>query len=276
MSENIRNFAKNKKKMNKEEFIKKAREVHGSKYDYSKVEYSNSKTKVCIICPGHGEFFQSSNAHLQGKGCPKCGINIRIEKTKMSTAEFIAKAQEIHGNKYDYSKTEYSNSRTKVCIICPDHGEFWQTPTLHLQGNGCPKCSGKNKLTTEEFIEKARKVHGDKYDYSKVDYKNNHTKVCIICPDHGEFWQTPSNHLKKQGCPKCGFTIRNEKNTMTTEEFIAKAREVHGSKYDYSKSEYQNCNVKVCIICPEHGEFWQLPSSHLSGRGCPKCINRKY
>lgn len=121
----------------------------------------------------------------------------------MNTQDFIKKAQEKHGDKYDYSKVDYKNAHTKICIICPEHGEFWQTPTSHLQGTKCPKCSGKFHYTTQDFIEKAKQIHGDKYDYSKVEYKNNSTKVCIVCPEHGEFWQTPVNHLTGNGCPNC-------------------------------------------------------------------------
>ena len=120
----------------------------------------------------------------------------------MTKEKFIEKAKAIHGDRYDYSKVEYSNNRTKVCIICPVHGEFWQTPHTHLQGCGCPACYGTKKRTKEEFVEEARKIHGDRYDYSRVEYINNKTPVCIICPEHGEFWQKPENHLvAKQGCP---------------------------------------------------------------------------
>jgi len=246
-----------------EDFINKAREVHGDKYDYSKVEYVDSHTKVCIICPKHGEFWQSPNTHLSGHGCIKC-CKYRIgPKSKLTTEEFIRRAKEIHGDKYDYSKVEYVDFRTKVCIICPEHGEFWQAPKGHLNGQGCSKCAGMNK-TTEEWIEEARKIHGDKYDYSKVNYVNSYTKVCIICPEHGEFWQIPKGHLDGCGCSKCS-------KRLTTEEFIRRAREVHGDKYDYSKAEYVDSKTKVCIICPEHGEFWQTPSNHLNGRGCPYC-----
>lgn len=123
----------------------------------------------------------------------------------LTTEQFIKKAQQIHNNKYDYSKVEYVNNRTKVCIICPEHGEFWQTPNSHLNGNGCSSCKGLKKLTTKEFIERAKQVHGNKYDYSKTIYVNKRTKVCIICPIHGEFYQTPHNHVyQKQGCPECG------------------------------------------------------------------------
>ena len=190
------------KKKTKEEFIAKAKLVHGDKYDYSKVEYVGALTKVCIICPKHGEFCQEANSHLRGQGCPKC----KSKKQTCTTDEFIAKAKKIHGDKYDYSKVNYVNNYTKVCIICHEHGEFWQTPGAHLRGQGCPKCKSKKQTcTTDEFIAKAKKIHGDKYDYSKVEYVNRKTKVCIICPKHGEFWQTPSAHLRGQGCPKCGI-----------------------------------------------------------------------
>ena len=254
-----------------EEFIKQAKEVHGNKYDYSKVEYVNSKSKVCIICPEHGEFWQTPSAHLCGQGCKKCGI-INAHKLQTSTTEkFIKRAKEIHGDKYDYSKVEYKNAKQKVCIICPEHGEFWQTPNDHLNGEKCKKCCIKNNLSKEEFILKGREVHGWKYDYSKVEYINNHTKVCIICPEHGEFWQTPKAHFHGQGCKKCFCKKKSIEKKSTTEEFIKKAKKVHGNKYDYSKVEYVNSKSKVCIICPEHGEFWQTPNAHLNGFGCSMC-----
>ena len=126
-------------------------------------------------------------------------------------------------------------------------------------------------LTESEFIEKANKKHNGKYDYSKVKYTNSRTKVCIICPEHGEFWQTPSNHLSGQGCRKCSIIEGHKKQSNNTISFIQKANETHNGKYDYSKVEYKNNREKVCIICPEHGEFWQTPHSHLSGQGCPEC-----
>ena len=252
--------------MNTQEFIEKAKKIHGDKYDYSKVEYVNSHTKVCIICPEHGEFWQAPRHHLKGSGCPNCAGKIRL-----TTEEFIRRAKEVHGNRYDYSKVKYVNTRRKVCIICPKHGEFWQIPLHHLKGSGCPNCAGKIRLTTEEFIRKAKEVHGDRYDYSKVEYINALKKVCIICPKHGEFWQTASEHLRGQGCPKCAHEKQISSSTITTEEFIRKAKEVHGDRYDYSKVEYINALKKVCIICPKHGEFWQIPASHLSGKGCPNC-----
>ena len=196
---------------------------------------------------------------------------------KKTTEEFVKESKLVHGNKYDYSKVEYINCDKKICIICPEHGEFWQTPLNHLsEKHGCPKCgylkvSEKNSLTFESFILKSREVHGWKYDYSKVKYVNCKTKVCIICPEHGEFWQTPSEHLRGRGCHKCGAKKSAKKRALTNQEFIEKSIKIHGEKYDYSECKYKNNVTKVCIICPEHGKFYQKPNYHLSGNGCPSC-----
>ena len=253
------------KKKNIEEFISKAREVHKDHYDYSKAVYCGALKKICVICPEHGEFWITPANHLSGQGCKICGIIERSKKRKKSIEQFIKESRTVHGDKYDYSKVKYHNIDKKVCIICPEHGEFWQTPYHHLNGCGCPKCVGQGK-TTEDVVEEFKKIHGDKYDYSKVEYTNSLKKVCIICPEHGEFWQSPTNHLNGCGCPKCS----NVKH-KTTNEFIKESRTVHGDKYDYSKVEYVNAHTKVCIICPEHGEFWQTPNKHLLGHKCPKC-----
>jgi pyridoxine/pyridoxamine 5'-phosphate oxidase len=189
---------------------------------------------------------------------------------KSNLIEFIEKAIKIHGDKYDYSKSEYINDKTKLCIICPEHGEFWQDPHTHLKGNGCRKCYWSNKYNTITFIEKAKKIHGDKYDYSKAVYNGSHKKVCIICPEHGEFWQEAKSHLKGNGCPKCDKSYK-----LNSEIFIEKAKQVHGNKYDYSKVNYINNRTPVCIICPEHGEFWQEPKHHLNGYGCQICKESK-
>ena len=205
------------KNLTTEEFIKRAREVHGDKYDYSKVNYKDNKTKVCIICPEHGEFWQMPTNHCSKynhNGCPICAKTTFANKLRKNNSYFIEKAKQIHGDKYDYSKVNYKDNKTKVCIICPEHGEFWQAPTNHLKGHNCPKCIGKGayKLTTEEFIEKAKQIHDEKYDYSKVEYVNAHTKVCIICPIHGEFWQAPTNHIDgKCGCPDCNKLFNEKK-----------------------------------------------------------------
>ena len=139
---------------------------------------------------------------------------------KLTQEDFIKRAKQVHGDKYDYSKVEYVNSYTKVCIICPEHGEFWQTPLSHLYGggHGCIDCVNKRPHNKETFIKKSKEIHGDKYDYSKVDNINNKTKVCIICPEHGEFWQTPHSHLQGQGCPYCNFSKLEKEISLSLKE----------------------------------------------------------
>lgn len=199
---------------------------------------------------------------------------------KLDKDTFVYRANEIHHFKYDYTKVKYENCETPVCIICPIHGDFYQKPELHLKGHGCPKCAKTGiKHTTDGFINKAKEVHGDKYDYSKVEYKNNRTKVCIICPEHGEFWQTPAKHLIGRGCPKCG-KLKIHKSIENTYEvnilnFINKANELYEYKYNYDNINYINSKTKVNIVCPLHGEFNITPSKHLSGTECPVCTKER-
>jgi len=194
---------------------------------------------------------------------------------KKTTDECIRDFHKVHNNKYDYSKVEYVNSNTKVCIICPIHGEFWQTPNKHLMGRGCPYCARNIRKTTEQCIEDFKKIHGDKYDYSLMQYKANNQKVKIICPIHGEFEQTPSAHLLGCGCPKCGKESSKvklaKKFAFTKGTFVSKAKEVHGDLYLYDKVVYVNMQSKVLITCPTHGDFAQTARDHLKGYGCPKC-----
>ena len=196
------------------------------------------------------------------------------------TNTFIEKANLVHNNKYDYSKVNYINNKEKVCIICPEHGEFWQTPKDHLAGCGCSRCyqERRSKIRIkgiERFIQDAINVHGNKYDYSKSVYVNSHVPLTIICPKHGEFNMRPSNHLNGQGCPICGKLKLGSYKKSNTKTFIERATIKHNNKYDYSKSDYINNHTKICIICPEHGEFWQKPNDHLRGIGCPIC-GQKY
>lgn len=264
------------KKLTKEEFIERAKKVHGDKYDYSKVEYKNGRSCITIICPIHGEFTQKASSHLEGHGCKKCGIAETVKKgsvTKTKSKEwFLEQAIKKHGTKYDYSKVEYKNLDTKICIICPEHGEFWQTPVKHLSG-GCKKCgynilSEKKRGTKKQFIEAAKSVWGDKYDYSDVEYVNQHVLVKIRCKEHDfVFYQSPCNHLSHlEGCELCRNWVK-----WTTDKFIAKAKEIHGDVYDYSETKFETSSKPVKIICKEHGPFYQNPLQHLKGSGCSKC-----
>jgi len=261
-----------------EEFIRKAKDIFGELYDYSECKYVNSKTKIRIKCKKHGDFFKTPNAHLVKKqGCTFCGNESGGDKNRMSQVEFIKRANEIHNNRFDYSKVKYKNAMTNIIIICPleYHGEFKQMPSKHLSGQQCPKCAGRF-MDTVFFKVKAKEIHKDKYDYSLVEYKRNNQKVIIICPDHGKFYQKPNDHISgKQGCPKCGDIERAIKRRSNTEEFVEKAILIHQDKYDYYLVNYKQSNHKVKIVCNKcKHQFRQTPTDHLQGFGCPKCAGK--
>ena len=191
--------------------------------------------------------------------------------TNNKTNCFISKANKIHGNRYDYSNVNYINAKTKINIICKIHGIFEQTPSNHLHHHNCQKCAKNFKLDTLGFIEKAKQIHNDVYDYSKVNYVNADTKIIIICKIHGEFIQIPDFHInRKCGCPKCSNNVK-----FDTLEFIEKAKQIHKDKYIYSKVEYINNRIPIIIICKIHGEFTQKPDVHTNQKcGCPSCVNK--
>ena len=182
--------------------------VHGDKYDYSKSIYKNMKEKITIICPTHGEFSLSTDHHLRGRGCPKCSKENLKQKQLLTTEEFIAMAKEIHGDKYDYSKSVYTRNNAKINIVCSTHGVFAQTPINHWKGNNCPFCANITRAeaktkSTELFIAEARAIHGNKYNYSDSVYTGVKNRLHIICPTHGSFEQTPNEHLVGSGCQSC-------------------------------------------------------------------------
>lgn len=195
----------------------------------------------------------------------------------MTTEEFIIKANRIHDHKYDYSKVVYTGTYKKITIICPIHGEFVQTAKAHLTGQRCAKCVGVCRMTTEEFIAKAKTIHGDKYDYSLVEYVNCNSKVAIICNTHGTFYQRAGDHLYGRGlgcgCSRCASDASVINRLKPTEKFIEEARKIHGDLYDYSLTVYRGSRRMVVIICKIHGQFKQIASSHLkSSCRCPQCI----
>jgi hypothetical protein len=194
----------------------------------------------------------------------------------ITTEIFIKRAVQKHGDKYDYSKANYITQYENIIIICPIHGEFLMEPRNHLRSNsGCPKCKINSKLTNEEFIIKAKQKHGNKYDYTNINYINKHSVLDIICPIHGEFKQKAKWHLESYGCQKCGWKAVGDSKRFKNDKFITKSLEIHTNKYDYSNVIYINAHNKVKIICSIHGEFEQTPSNHLKGQGCSKCKSSK-
>jgi hypothetical protein len=252
-------------KLTTRDFIARAKTKHGTRYDYSLVEYVHTHTKVQIICPDHGVFEQTPNGHLNGRGCHICS------DAKLDNKTFIKKATEKHNDKYDYSLVHYVKSQTKVKIVCSEHGVFLQAPAKHLWGRGCPRCCDNVKLDNVAFIKRAKLTHGSRYDYSLVDYVNNHIKVKIVCRKHGQFEQSPRDHVSGQNCPLCSATA-----TLDNKTFIKKATEKHNGKYDYSLVDYVRGHNKVRIVCAEHGQFRQTPANHLRGQGCPVCARTGY
>lgn len=204
--------------MNYEEFLKKAIDVHGEKFLYSKSQenFKGWKQKIIIICKIHGEFLQTPNNHISNKrGCPICGKIRRALIATKTTSNFIESASKLHNNFYDYSEVNYINNSSKIKIICKIHGKFLQSPSKHLIGQGCFKCKlidngDRTRDTIENFIYKANIIHNHKYIYDETVYgQNAHCKIKIICKIHGAFIQTPTHHLGGKGCSSCQHIISN-------------------------------------------------------------------
>jgi len=259
-------------------FINRAKLTHGDRYRYPMIA-TGLRDRVTIVCDIHGDFTQTPETHLAGHGCPKCGINVVSTSNRLTHSQFVSKAGEVHGDRYEYPD-EYISAHTKMQILCKKHGPFYQTPNNHVNcKHGCPKCGLEDvkkqlTLTHSQFVSKARDVHGDRYEYPE-EYVNNQIPITIICKIHGLFKQIPNNHTcGKQGCPKCGLENAVKLGTMTNDDFLKRARIVHGDRYEYP-DEYTGINNKIQIICKIHGLFVQTPNHHLNGRnGCPKCSHR--
>jgi Zn finger protein HypA/HybF involved in hydrogenase expression len=250
------------KKLTDNELISKFQAVHGDVYDYSRLNYKGFSSPVTIGCRIHGDFFQRVDSHLSGQGCPKCGRESRY----VSDCSFVERARKVHGDRYDYSRLGLHGMGGKVSIICREHGEFKQRAADHLKGHGCPACAGLVPVDFSSFLARAKKKHGDRYDYSKVKYIDFTTPVEVVCPLHGSFMVSPKDHVYSGICPKCSKTANY--NTLG---FVTRALKVHGNLYSYAGSQYINNSTPVRIWCREHGYFWQTPSDHLQGKGCPFC-----
>lgn len=199
---------------------------------------------------------------------------------KLTTEEFIRRAVNTHGDVYDYSLSEYTGAQEEVNIFCKRHEKYFlQRANDHNRGSNCPDCArytmGK-RLTEEEFIDKSKEIHKDLYEYDKVDYINNRTKVEIFCKScRVYFFQTPDANLRGCGCKKCGISKQTQSRSKTKEQFVEDANKVHSGLYEYSLVEYTNNTTNVKILCKKHGLFTQNPSSHIIGQGCPHCAKEE-
>lgn len=264
--------------------IQQAKEIHGDKYLYDTSTYRTKTEKMKIICPDHGEFWQSLQQHInKQQGCPICGkLKTRAcfsRSSKLTKDEYLFAVSNKFNNKFTYDLSNYKNLASKITVTCPIHGNFLQNAYSHLNSKyGCKECSYKtqshnNLSNTNLFIEKAKKIHGDKYDYSVTEYKNVGEKIRIKCPIHGIFKQTPYNHLSGCGCPECGKQKTIHDNKLTNEEFVSRAIKIHNGKYQY-EDIYVSYKEKIRIKCPIHGVFEQTPDDHLQGKGCYKCAKQ--
>lgn len=264
------------KKLTADEWIKKATNKHDNFYDYSLTNYVNNKTKVGIVCPAHGVFYQAPSAHAdRGDRCPKCGLDSRSEINRTTKESFINKSNKAHNFKFDYSLVhDFRRLDEHLRIICPKHGEFTQNGNSHMRGSDCEKCSYEKRgvdysISKEELLVRF-KAFDTNLVYDLSEYKNTNSFITYYCEIHGNVKQRAQRHLRGKECSKCAK--RGSWNTGNTEKFIEKAKTVHGEKYDYSRVIYQNNRIKVELICKHHGSFLQSPNTHVEGcGGCPTC-----
>jgi len=263
--------------------IEQAIEIHGGKYTYEHV--GNPKTvkdEIFVTCQIHGDFPTTFDSHVNKKtGCPDCkGVRHKTQE------EALNEVKEAHkGKNYTYELFEYKNNKTKCFVTCHEkdilgreHGPFDMRYDHLSHGHGCPKCAHRY-LTTEEVVEMAKQIHGDKYDYSLLEYHNdNSEKLPIICHEkdedgieHGIFSPVWSSHLQGVGCPKCNGGIKHDRET-----FIKNAMKAHNGFYSYDKFVYIDAKTPGIITCPKHGDFPQTPDAHVNRtQGCPKCKSSK-
>jgi superfamily II DNA or RNA helicase len=260
------------RRISKINFIERFKKVHSDRYDYSKVNYINSKSKVVIICkiPGHGEFYQTPRDHWKGQGCKLCQ---NIEKA-YPISNVIENFKKVHGEDYDYSLVDYKNAHTKINVICKVHGAFEIMPHYHQNGGRCPKCFGRKIYDTSSVIELFKDKHGDTYDYSEFVFEKMIKKAVINCKIHGKFEKTPSKHIDGQGCPICSKISRVSRSRTDTQIIIKKFEEKHNYTYDYSQVVYKNPKSLVKIICKKHGVFEKNAYQHIMGQGCPTCSGK--
>ena len=258
-------------------FIERARFIHGEKYDYTNVVYKNARTSVklrCNICLNNWLVSPYSHAkpNNTGSGCPYCAGFFR------TTEDFIKAAKLIHGLKYDYSCVNYVNAKSKVKIYCSKHNKSWLT-TWHsfvIKGHGCSKCGREiNKPSIESIIDKFEKVHNKKYDYKKfLVWDGWHSKIEVLCKIHENhsFYPTPASHFYGlSGCDLCNNIQKSLRQIKSTKEFISDAISIHGNLYDYTNSKYLGDSKDIAILCNVHGNFNQRAGHHLRGSSCPEC-----
>ena len=272
------------RRLTQDEFVKRAKKAHGNHLDFSRAEYRTQYDKVTVVCLDHGPFGILPFNLWHGGGCPDCGKISAGLARRTTPKTFLKKARKIHGETYDLSSVRYVRARDYITPLCAKHGEFEVLPANFLSGTGCPVCATAKQVLMmntsarlKDVSKLFRAIHGNRYDYSQLDYRRIDIAVTIICKRHGPFTQIPQHHLDGKGCPTCGAEQRASGQLLGRQEVISRFTNWHGERYDYSEFEYRDFKSKSVIFCkaPDHGQFQMSAQSHLEGKGCPLCANSK-
>jgi hypothetical protein len=271
------------------DFIKASKEKHGNTYVYTTVVYENAHADVVIKCRKHGEFKQKPMVHLRGAGCPVCAQDRRNKTRTLSSEEFIKRAKQKHGRKFDYSKVEYKNSTTRITVGCKKHGDFTISPNGHMNGYGCTKCCYEGRAerrlsNREEFLKKAKEVHGSKYSYKKSEYTKASVNIIITCKEHGDFLQTPNNHLSGKGCSDCTVCVNFSNIAIEWIEKEAKRRRLKSVQHALKGGEFRIPGTRLRVdgfharsntIFEFYGDCFHGNPTVYKPRSYPNPLNKK-
>lgn len=276
MEEKKKRVAHNK--LTEEQVLGQLREIHGDKFDFSKSVYVDTHTKIEVYCKEHNyTFFPVPKNLKKGIGCYHCGRASQIEKAKKPKEQFVEDAVKIYKGKDDYSLVEYKNNKTPVKITCSIHGIFEKKPDQYLQGLGCEKCSKKKTKSNDKdlFIEEAKKIYGDKDDYTNTEIVASNKKINVKCTKHDLIFEKDiPTYLGGWGCPTCSAENYSLIRTKTKEEYIKQAKKVHKDNCDYTDTIYKGCKEKITVKCNIHNTYFDtLPFNHLAGGSCRKCLS---
>lgn len=242
--------------------------------------YTSARENIRVYCLKHGAFEKVASALLKDNRskhpCPKCVKEILAEEVIAAWPDYLEKIKKaVDCADLDFSRVEYKGSQEKIEIICNKHGSFKAIPANMLsKKSGCPKCgqSSRANIGAAKILSRLRQIHGTKYQFEIPKDAITTTKINFICPEHGEQKAKIGDLFKGSGCRKCSVKKRAAKKTLTTEQWIMKARSVHGDRYDYSKAVYKSARTKLIVTCKEHGDFEIDPSNHIHlKRGCKIC-----
>lgn len=274
------NRAAAKHKLDQAEFERRVRQTHGKRYGLALAFYLTQYDNVTVHCAEHGEFSILPLNLWQGSGCPRCARLEGGKKHRITQEDYLRRAEEVHGTTYDHGLIQFTRMHDRIVVVCRNHGQFSPTAVNYLAGRGCKVCgtsraaaarTPKLVFQVDEVLARFHETHGDQYDYTSVVYEHSNRHVTIVCRRHGAFLQTPSGHWAGKGCPECGRLTRAESLILTTEEAVARFRQLHGDRYDYADTVYDRFRRRVTIRCKRHGPFLQSPQAHLEGKGCPRC-----